>query len=113
MGKKNFEQLVKEAGILVAKASIREKKGKIEEAAIAKFVKSTRYQAEVRKARMEQKKQDAARMQQQKICKMATQMENPMKKTTEFQRPVCLEQFLPPQVKGSHEPELRPKWLIK
>ena len=51
MGRKNCEQLVKEAGILVTKDYIREKKQKIEEAAIANFMKSTRYQAEVQKAR--------------------------------------------------------------
>ena len=76
---------------------------------------SAKYQAEVQKARMEQKKQDAARMQQQKIRKMATQMKNPMKKMTEDQQSACLKQFcfarLPPQVKRSQEPELRPKWL--
>ena len=52
-------------------------------------------------------------MQQQKICKVATQMKNQMKKMTEDQRSDCLEQLLPPQVKRSQEPELRPKWLFK
>ena len=39
MGNKNFEQLVKQAGILVAKDYVRERKDHTEEAAIANFIK--------------------------------------------------------------------------
>ena len=116
MGKKNFEALVRDLATMACKDWIANQSYKISEAAVKKYKKSKDFQADVQKAKMQQKKTTEAKAMRSAVGKKMTQVKKLLSKMPESEQDQVVQQHqlqgLKRQMEETKLPERRPRWIL-
>ena len=116
MGKKNFEALVRDLATMACKDWIANHSYKISKAAVKKYKRSKDFQADVQKAKMQQKKTTEVKAMRSAVGKKMAQVKKLLSKLPESEQDQVVQQHqlqgLKPKMEEAKLPERRPCWIF-